>query len=114
MVGAVLAASREYETTKTASGAFNRIEELRTIAARHSGSAMTPGVLCYFLDTLYRHCKDNPQTYPESYLSAITSFWGETAGLFEQFNAGRDGFPLPPPKQGILKRIFAATKGGVS
>ena len=110
MVDGVLAASREYETTKTASGAFKRIEELRDIAARHSGSDMTPGVLCYFLDTLYRHCKDNPETYPESYLAAISRFWGETSGLFEQFNAGRDGFPLPPVKQGVFDRIFSATK----
>lgn len=111
MVEAVIAASREYETTKTASGAFDRIEELRSIAARHAGTSMTPGVLCYFLDTLYRHCKENPQNYPESYLSAITQFWGETAGLLEQFNAGRDGFPLPAPKRGILNRIVSVAKG---
>jgi len=53
-VTARLSATREYDDTKTATGSFERVEELRQIAQQHVGAAITPGVICYFLDTLYR------------------------------------------------------------
>ncbi len=49
VVPSVLAATREYATTKTASGSFARIEELRMISMKYSGLPITPGVVCYFL-----------------------------------------------------------------
>ena len=92
-ISATLSATREYATTKTASGSFERIEELRKIAEKHSGSKMTPGVLCYFLDTLYRFAQQHEDIFAPSYLKDISKFWEKTAHLMEQFNVGPDGFP---------------------
>lgn len=53
-IQAVLAATREWGDTLTATGGFRRAEELRRLAERHSGHAITYGALCYYLDTLLR------------------------------------------------------------
>jgi glycosyltransferase involved in cell wall biosynthesis len=91
----ILAGSREYPQTKTASGMFERIEELRVIARRHTGSEITPGVLCYFLDTLNRYAEQHQALFGEAYCrTAIPRFWAETSRLFERFGAGSDGTPL--------------------
>lgn len=92
-VRAVIAASREYASTKTASGSFKRIEELRQISMRHTGVAMTPGVLCYFLDTFYRFAKEADGVFPAEYLKDITTFWAKSSKLLERFNATANGFP---------------------
>ncbi len=94
-IPALLAASREYDTTKTASGSFARIEELRQMLARHAGQPITPGLICYFLDTLYQHAGLHRNYFPKSYRRSILRFWADTSLLFEQFGAGPDGFPLP-------------------
>lgn len=94
-VPATLSASREYATTKTASGSFQRIEELRRISMKHSGLDMTPGVLCYMLDTLYRFSQQHEEVFPASYLTDISAFWQKTAQLLEVANARPDGFPRP-------------------
>lgn len=44
--------SRVYETTKTRTGGWRRIRELRRSAAKHAGRAWTPGIQLYALDTL--------------------------------------------------------------
>ena len=93
-VAALLAASREYPETKTATGAFARAEELRQIAERYGGVAMTPGALCYFLDTLLRLARERRDIFPESYEQSIQTFWGATATLLADYGAGPDGFPL--------------------
>lgn len=92
-VDAVLAASREYARTKTATGSFSRVEELRRIAEKYGGVAMTPGTLCYFLDTLHRLAQNREDVFPESYRRAIVNFWEETAGLLAGYGARWDGFP---------------------
>jgi glycosyltransferase involved in cell wall biosynthesis len=92
-VPATLSASREYATTKTASGSFQRIEELRQISMKHSGLDITPGVLCYMLDTLYRFTQQHEEVFPTSYLADISTFWHKTAQLLEVANARPDGFP---------------------
>jgi hypothetical protein len=95
-----LAASREYGETKTASGAFPRVEELRRIAERHSGIGMTPGALCYLLDTLTRLAEERPDVYPPSFRRDIAQFWQATSALLERHGARADGFPstnLHPP-----------------
>lgn len=92
-VAALLAASREYPETKTATGSFARVEELRQIAERYGGAAMTPGVLCYFLDTLSRLARERRDIFPESYEQSIRAFWGVTAKLLADYGAGPDGFP---------------------
>lgn len=93
-VAALLAASREYPETKTATGSFARVEELRQIAERYGGVAMTPGALCYFLDTLLRLARERRDIFPESYEQSIQTFWGATAKLLADYGAGPDGFPL--------------------
>ncbi len=93
-VDGVLSASREYAETKTASGSFERVEELRRIALKHGGKEITPGVICYLLDTLHRYAKQNQDVYPTAYLTDISRFWSQTASLMSLFGAGPDGFPL--------------------
>ncbi len=48
----VLAGSREWGATKTATGGWRRIRELGSLAKRHAGRSWTPGVRLYALDTL--------------------------------------------------------------
>jgi glycosyltransferase involved in cell wall biosynthesis len=88
-----LAASREYETTKTATGSFARVEELRKISSNHSGLSITPGVVCYFLDTLYKFVLENEAIFPKSYSKDLLEFWQKTSSSFVFFGARPDGFP---------------------
>lgn len=88
-----LAASREYDSTKTRSASFERVEELRQIAQRHSGSEITPGVLCYFLDTLRRECLRSPEVFPTKYINELEKFWSSSARLMKRFGANAEGFP---------------------
>lgn len=89
----VLAASREYDTTKTATGSFRRIEELRHISKQHSGLEITPGVLLYLLDTLYKFAKKNEDIFPKGYQRDIGELGKKTRRLFARFNVKSDGFP---------------------
>lgn len=93
----VLSATREYAATKTSTGLFKRIEELRRISMQHSGLEMTPGVMCYMLDTLYRFTKNNEDIFPNWYQEDIVKFWEKTGQLMTQFRAGSDGFPRTAP-----------------
>jgi len=93
-IPAVLAASREYGETKTSSGSFARIEELRRITEMHSDLTLTPGVLCYYLDTLHHLVEARPDVYPESYRRDLLEFWEKSAALLSQFHAQPNGFPL--------------------
>lgn len=106
-VPALLAASREYGRTKTATGSFKRVEELRQIAERYAGVAMTPGTLCYFLDTLHRLAHERDDIFPESHRRAILNFWSATSDLLGGYGAGPDGFPLGgqgTPVNGVTSR----------
>jgi GT2 family glycosyltransferase len=92
-----LAASREYASTKTASGMFERIEELRKISRRHSGAEMTPGVLCYFFEALHRYSCAREDVFDRSYRqTVIEPLWVDTADLLAKYAAGRNGYPYPP------------------
>jgi glycosyltransferase involved in cell wall biosynthesis len=97
----LLSLSREYEATKTSTGIFERIEELRSIAEKHTGHKMTPGVLHYFLGTLCEYCQANPQLYSSDYLEAVYRLWGETRKLFTTLGGRNDGFP--PIKKDKMK-----------
>jgi glycosyltransferase involved in cell wall biosynthesis len=90
-----LAASREYDGTKTSTGSFGRAEELRRIAERHADVAATPGSISYYLDTLHRLASSRPDVFPREYLAAIEAFWSATAQLFARYGARPDGFPVP-------------------
>lgn len=98
-VRSFIAASREYGDTKTASGSFQRVEELRQIAFRHTHVAMTPGVVCYFLDTLRRFTDEQPAVFPESFTMDIDRFWTATATSLAKYGCRPDGFPSESPEQ---------------
>jgi glycosyltransferase involved in cell wall biosynthesis len=94
-IDAVLAASREWGSTKTSTGSFQRIEELRQLAERHGGQPITPGVLCYQLDTLRRYASENPNIYPPEYLAEIDRFWSATANLLPRnYRTLPSGYPM--------------------
>jgi Glycosyl transferase family 2 len=56
-VDRVLAGSREWQDTKTATGGWRRIRELGRLTTRHAGRFWTPGVRLYALDTLRRRLR---------------------------------------------------------
>ncbi len=56
-VDQILAGSREWQATKTATGGWRRIRELRTLIKRHTGRSWTPGIRLYALDTLRRQAR---------------------------------------------------------
>jgi glycosyltransferase involved in cell wall biosynthesis len=89
-----VAASREYGETKTATGSFERAEELRRIAESHAGVAATPGSISYYLDTLHREVGMRPDVFPSEYLKKLEAFWAETSDLLKRYGARSDGFPL--------------------
>ncbi len=103
----ILAASREHGQTKTSNGSFARIEELRQIAAQFSGVEMTPGAMCYFLDTFYKVVLQHPQAYPPEYHSEVTRFWAATSALFARWGADSSGTPIQatPPEKGGVKEL---------
>jgi len=103
----LLSSSREYDTTKTSTGIFERIEELRKIAEKHTGYKITPGVLHYFLGTLCEYCQTNSQLFPVYYLEAIHRFWAETGQLFTTFGGRNDGFP---PINGMNPGVGSGSK----
>jgi glycosyltransferase involved in cell wall biosynthesis len=99
-VPARLSASREYGATKTSTGSFGRIEELRRIAERHSGAPMTPGVLLYFLDTLHRLSREREDLFPPWFRGDIEKFWGAAGSLLARHGARPDGFPAEKDANG--------------
>lgn len=88
-----LSATREYGQTKTSTGSFARVEELRQIAQRHAGLPMTPGTICYWLDTLHKMIREHEDIFPKSYRHNLEAFWASTSALLSRFDAGPDGFP---------------------
>jgi glycosyltransferase involved in cell wall biosynthesis len=96
-VQAVLAASREYGATKTSTGSFRRIEELRRIAEKHGGLPMTPGVLCYFLATLHQMSVDHEDVFPGVFRTRLKEFWEFVGLLMAKYGAHPDGFLRAPP-----------------
>lgn len=92
-INSILSASREYSNTKTSTGSFERVEELRKIVMQHSGEAITPGIICYFLDTLHRYVEEEKTKIPSTYSTEVLCFWQKTAELLDIFGARPDGFP---------------------
>jgi len=93
-IQAKLSASREYASTKTSTGSFDRIEELRRISHRHTGLSMTPGALCYLFDELLKHANDHPELFSTDFTKRLVDLWATTSREFERFGARPDGFPL--------------------
>jgi hypothetical protein len=112
-IPSTLSATREYRTTKTASGSFGRVEELRQIAMKHSGLPITPGVLCYLLDTLHRFAQEEQGVFPASYLDDVRYFWHQTQKLLEPYNAAPDGFPRASEEQQVQMSLFTLYRSTV-
>lgn len=93
----LLAASREYEQTKTSLGSFERIEELRKIAEKHTHLSITPGVLCYFFGALNQFCNTRDDIFPPSYQLAVERLWAATGELFDKWGGRADSFPKSAP-----------------
>jgi hypothetical protein len=89
-----LAASREYGDTKTSTGSFQRIEELRQIAERHTGQPMTPGVLLYFLDTLRRFVVQEESPFPQRFNFEVDLFSRQASHLMRTYDINYCGFPF--------------------
>jgi Glycosyl transferase family 2 len=66
----VLAQSREYSQTKTASGGWRRFRELRSILERHGAGRWSPGALIYGLETLKRQFPE-ARAKPRSLLAQL-------------------------------------------
>jgi len=92
-----LAAGREYETTKTSTGSFERIAEMRRILEKHTDLAITPGVIWYFMHTLREFCAGRQDIFSEEYIQAIETFTAATADLFKPLGGRPDGFPFGEP-----------------
>ena len=88
-----LAASREYGDTKTSTGSFQRIEELRKIAEKHTGQPMTPGILLYFLDTLRRFIVQEESPFPQRFDLEADLFSRQVSHLMQDFDISCIGFP---------------------
>ena len=92
-VAACLAASREHGETKTSTGSFKRTEELRLIARKHTGMEMTPGALCYFLDTLHRFSKEREDVFTREFQNRVEALWAESQSILQKFGCDSTGFP---------------------
>jgi glycosyltransferase involved in cell wall biosynthesis len=92
-INEILSASREYKSTKTSLGSFKRVEELRLISKRYSNHEITPGILCYFLDTLYKYTTENKEYFSDEYLIDIVDFWMKTQKLLLAKDIDEEGFP---------------------
>ncbi len=88
-----LAASREYGDTKTSTGLFERIEELRRIAERHTGQPMTPGILLYFLETLRRFIVQEESPFPQLFNLEVDLFSRQVSHLMRDYDINCIGFP---------------------
>jgi glycosyltransferase involved in cell wall biosynthesis len=88
-----LAASREYPRTKTAAGGFPRVEEIRRVAERHTGMALTPGALLYYLDQLRRYITDDRHLWPPRVLGQIDRLSLVVSSSLVSVRSHVDGFP---------------------
>lgn len=102
-IDALLAVSREYRGTKTATGAFERWAEIREVTESHTGMQLTPGALAYFLHTLHDYLHDDPRAIQlMTGLRPVTGkLWAHVTHVCLKRLTGRfDGFPtLTPPKE---------------
>ncbi|WP_137130544.1 glycosyltransferase family 2 protein [Rhizobium sp. FY34] len=93
-IDARLSASREWGSTLTASGGFKRVEELRKLAESHCGDAMTPGALCYWLDTLSKHVAQSEDAGKAAKSNAVTHLWLAAQESLRALGVSDEGFPL--------------------
>lgn len=114
-INVLLAGSREWEGTLTAGGGFERVEELRQVAAKYSGKPVTHGVLCYWLHNLYSGIND--QTSSLGGLSGdVTELWLKVQKDMAGLGVNEKGFPLfsSGTTSGIGVDLYPLMPGGVS
>lgn len=91
----VVAASREHPDSKTLSGGVERWYEISQMIARHTGGAITPGVVLYLLQTL-RDLTQTGRTAPlfgSSFQAASESLWRKALLPLTAFSATSDWLP---------------------
>ena len=100
MIDHLTAASREYESTKTLSGGFERMEEIRRVVRRHTGHDVSVGYLNYLLYTILDGLP--PSSVP---MQARLE-----AGIHEVLAVCRDLLrpPTAPPVPGSSGRLLRA------
>ena len=77
-----IANNREHEATKTERGGWERFEEIRRVAERHTGCPLTPGALHVMLGTLHRYLKGSGTTsrFAPQLVEKLEALW-EQSGL---------------------------------
>lgn len=93
-IEAVLAASREWGNTLTATGGFRRADEIRLLAERHSGHPMTPGALCYWLDNM-NSVANSSEMFSRHTQDALLGLWKEVQADMQQLGVDASGYPVP-------------------
>ena len=91
-----VACSREYESTKTATGAWARFYEIQSLAERFTGLALTPGVLAELSRLLHESLADPKikTLFPGESDSKVIALWGCAAGGLRNLCGRDDGFPV--------------------
>ncbi len=96
MVGQAIACSREYASTKTSGGGWNRVFEIQRVTQKHAGAPLTPGVLAEICRQLHE-CAGDPQVaqhFPPQLQSAIVALWGQAAAGLRMVSNRDDGLPV--------------------
>jgi len=91
----VVAASREHPDSKTRAGGVERWYEISQMIARHTGGAITPGVVLYLLETL-RDLTQTGRTAPlfgPSFQAVSESLWRKALLPLTAFSASSDWLP---------------------
>lgn len=111
LIDEFLAATREYESTKTASGGFERAHEILGVARAHTGRTVTPGGLYYLLETLLAETTDAAWGGIRHRAWAMMR---ELNDVFAREYGNADGFPergdpqdsthVPVARRGALRR----------
>ena len=91
-----VACSREYASTKTSCGSWNRVFEIQRVTQRHSGAALTPGVLAEVCRQLLE-CSEQPDVagkFTPKLRETVIALWGEAAGGLRRMSNRDDGLPV--------------------
>lgn len=91
LINEFLSSSREYASTKTASGGLTRAVELCEIARRHTGHRLTVGSLLYLLETLYGSPMEDRA---EPVRAGIAAAEGLGFRALRSIAGAGDGFPV--------------------
>lgn len=90
-----MAASREYDQTKSLSGGLDRIAEIARVVERYAGVPATPGVLYYLTTTLRRLTADGEvrDFYSDDFRRCLELLFEESLVPLSVFSDRSPGFP---------------------